>query len=64
MSAALSELQDADERLKQHQFNAKQLSELERLRELAQARAQEPPEWSIWESMNRGTMRQAWWIWA
>jgi signal transduction histidine kinase len=56
MSAALSELQDADERLKQHQFNAKQLSELERLRELAQARAQEPPEF---DALARSDMESA-----
>jgi signal transduction histidine kinase len=44
LSDALSELQDADDRLKQHPFNSKQLAEVERLRDMAHARAQEPPE--------------------
>jgi signal transduction histidine kinase len=56
LSGALSELHDADNRLKQHGFSKKQLSELEGLRELAQARAQEPPEF---DALTRSDMESA-----
>jgi signal transduction histidine kinase len=44
LSRAMQELQESESRLNQQPFDATQLSEIQRLRILAHARAQEPPE--------------------
>jgi signal transduction histidine kinase len=44
LADALAELQEANDRLNRHTFGSGQMAEIERLRTLAQERAQEPPE--------------------